>query len=46
MPIPRMLERMGGLQAQYAPSMYIGLWSRLDGFEREALTRALEARAA
>ena len=44
-PIPRMLERMGGLQAQYAPSMYIGLWSRLDGFEREALTRALEARS-
>ena len=44
MPIPRMLERMGGLQAQYAPSMYIGLWSRLDGFERDALTRALERR--
>ena len=39
-----MLEQMGGLQAQYAPSMYIGLWSRLDGFERAALTRALEAR--
>jgi hypothetical protein len=39
-----MLERMGGLQAQYAPSMYIGLWSRLDGLEREALTRALVAR--
>jgi Winged helix DNA-binding domain len=43
-PIPRMLERMGGLQAQYAPSMYIGLWSRLDGLERDALTRALERR--
>ena len=39
-----MLERMAGLQAQYAPSMYIGLWSRLDGFERDDLTRALEAR--
>jgi Winged helix DNA-binding domain len=39
-----MLERMGGLQAQYAPSMYIGLWSRLDAFERDALTRALEQR--
>ena len=35
---------MAGLQAQYAPSMYIGLWSRLEGFERAALTRALEAR--
>jgi hypothetical protein len=41
-PIPKALERMGGLQAQYAPSMYIGLWSRLAGFEREQLTRALE----
>ena len=43
-PIPRVLERMGGLQAQYAPSMYIGLWSRTEGLEREALTRALERR--
>jgi hypothetical protein len=42
--LPRALERMGGLQAQYAPSMYIGLWSRLHGFERGALTRALERR--
>ena len=42
--IPRALERMGGLQAQYAPSMYIGLWSRVEGFERDALTRALEKR--
>jgi Winged helix DNA-binding domain len=42
--IPKALERMGTLQAQYAPSMYIGLWTRLDGFEREDLTRALENR--
>ena len=27
--LPKALERIGGLQAQYAPSMYIGLWSRL-----------------
>ena len=45
MPIPRALERVAGIQAQYAPSMYIGLWSRLDGFERAALTRALERRS-
>jgi len=44
-PLPRALERMAGLQAQYAPSMYIGLWSRLDGFERDQLTRALERRS-
>ena len=44
-PIPKVLERMGTLQAQYAPSMYIGLWSRIEGFEREQLDRALERRA-
>jgi hypothetical protein len=45
MPLPRALERVGGIQAQYAPSMYVGLWSRLDGFERGALTAALERRS-
>jgi hypothetical protein len=40
--LPRVLEKIGGIQAQYAPSMYVGLWSRLEGFERDALTRALE----
>ena len=44
-PLPRALERIGGIQAQYAPSMYVGLWSRLEGFERDALTRALERRS-
>jgi Winged helix DNA-binding domain len=42
--LPRALERIGGIQAQYAPSMYIGLWSRLEGLERDRLTRALERR--
>jgi hypothetical protein len=46
MPLPRALEAVCGIQAQYAPSMYIGLWSRLEGFERAALTRALEDRSA
>ena len=45
MPLPEALERIGGIQAQYAPSMYVGLWSRLEGFERDALTRALERRS-
>jgi hypothetical protein len=43
--IPKALERIGGIQAQYAPAMYIGLWSRLEGLERTALTRALERRS-
>jgi hypothetical protein len=41
-PLTRVVERMGGIQAQYAPSSYIGLWSRVEGFERDQLTRALE----
>src|SRR5262245_14908914 len=45
LPIPRTLERMCGLQDQYAPSGYIGLWTRLEGFRRDDLTRALERRA-
>jgi Winged helix DNA-binding domain len=42
--ITRAVERVGGLQTQYAPSGYVGLWSRLARFERDALTRALERR--
>ena len=41
-PITLAVERIGGIQAQYAPSAYIGLWSRLHGFRRPRLTRALE----
>ena len=43
--IPTTLQRVGGLQTQYSPSGYIGLWSRLRDFERAALTRALEDRS-
>jgi hypothetical protein len=45
LPIPRAVERIGGIQNQYAPNAYIRLWSCLEGFEREALTRALERRS-
>src|ERR1044072_8841609 len=45
LPLPRAAEAMGCVQAQYAPSTYVGLWSRLDGLEREAVTRALERRS-
>src|SRR6185503_16494407 len=45
LPLPRAAEAMGCVQAQYAPSTYVGLWSRLEGLEREAVTRALERRS-
>jgi hypothetical protein len=44
LPIGRAIEKVGGLQTQYAPSGYIGLWTRIAGFERTGLTRALEER--
>src|SRR5581483_6196762 len=43
-PIPAVLERMGGLQAQYAPSMYVGLWTRMERFARGDLDAALAER--
>ena len=44
--LPEALEQVAGLQAQYAPSPYVGLWSRLRDFRRDDLTRALEDRTA
>ena len=44
MPIPEAIEQVGGLQTQYAPSGYVGLWTRLAAFQRDALTAALVER--
>lgn len=44
--IAQTLKAIGAVQSQYAPSMYIGLWSRMASLEREAVTRALEQRSA
>lgn len=44
LPLTRTLDRIAGIQAQYAPSSYVGLWSRVEGFELADLTRALERR--
>ena len=38
------IERLAGLQAQWAPAPYIGLWSRLAKFAIEDLERALAQR--
>jgi hypothetical protein len=44
--VPDALARVGGLQTQYAPAGYVGLWSRVRDFRRAALTEALEDRTA
>src|ERR1700694_4033854 len=44
LPLVQTIERVGGLQTQYAPSGYIGLWSRMRNFRRDALTIALKQR--
>ena len=44
LPLIRVVERMGGIQMQYAPAGYIGLWSRMRDFTRPMLTQALEDR--
>jgi winged helix DNA-binding protein len=42
--IAQTLHAINAIQAQYAPSMYVGLWSRMHDLERDTLTRALEQR--
>jgi hypothetical protein len=41
-PIPTVLERICGIQNQYAPNAYIRLWSTIRDFRRHDLTRAYE----
>jgi DNA glycosylase AlkZ-like len=41
LPLVRAVERVAGLQAQWGPAPYVGLWTRVEGFKRDALERAL-----
>ena len=41
-PVARAVERLCAMQAQSPKAPYVGLWSRLEGFRRDQLTRAYE----
>ena len=43
--IAEAVEQVGGLQTQYAPSGYVGLWTRVAEFRRDDLTAALGDRS-
>lgn len=43
-PVEEAVARLAGMQAQIPRPPYVGLWSRLAGFEREGLSAALHAR--
>lgn len=44
LPVARAVERLCAVQAQSARAAYVGLWSRLDSFRKEQLSRAYEQR--
>jgi hypothetical protein len=44
LPVLEAIERLIGLQAQLPNPPYVGLWTRLDGFEKAHLTRLIEKR--
>ena len=35
------IERLAGMQAQWSPAPYVGIWTRTAGFRRETLERAI-----
>ncbi|WP_119068492.1 winged helix DNA-binding domain-containing protein [Aggregatilinea lenta] len=45
LPVPAAIERLVGLQAQQAMPPFVGLWTRLEGFERDDLAGPITARS-
>jgi hypothetical protein len=43
-PVAKALTRVAGLQAQAVIPPYVGLWTRVEGFRREQLTKLIERR--
>ncbi len=43
-PIVDVIEQLVGLQAQAPNPPYVGLWTRIEGFDRDALTPLIEDR--
>jgi hypothetical protein len=39
---PAAIERLVGMQAQWPPAPYVGLWTRIAGFRRASLERAVQ----
>jgi hypothetical protein len=37
----RVIERLAGMQGQWSPAPYVGRWTRVEGFRRETLERAV-----
>jgi hypothetical protein len=46
LPVPQVVERLVGMQAQEPNDPYIGLWTRLEGFHPEALAQLITRRQA